>query len=134
MYYRYYTSENPMSDWGHAMFVDNEYTSEQYGNHIFVTDGSACVEIESLADEIEDAYDETFELLPSYLQDCSFKDFLSAFNPIDIVDSAGAWDNYDMYSWFLEYIAEPYNIKGVITNDGAIILDRTLIEYKGTWR
>ena len=61
MYYRYSNSENPMSDWGHAMFVDDEFASENYGDILYTYDGTDGVDIEDLHDIIINEWNRTVD-------------------------------------------------------------------------
>lgn len=130
MYYRYSNSENPMSDWGHAMFVDNEYASENYGDILYAYDGSNSVDIEDLHDIIVDEWAKTVEkcLEPIGFEETDAEDIYNEFNPDDIVMSAGAWDSSELVNWFGETIIAKHDIKAVITNDGAIVFDPSLIK------
>lgn len=134
MYYRYTNSDNPMSDWGHAMFVDNADSSAHYGNNLFLYDGHEAVDIDDLKDAIKTAWDESvangacpydeFIDYSAYSSD----EIYDSFNIDDIVDSASGWDNGSLLSWIYEKVLEPKNIMAVITYDGAVVFDENLIK------
>ena len=130
MYYRYSNSENPMSDWGHAMFVDNEDSSSTYGCYLFLYNGSESVNIEDLKDVITNAWNKSADnfTLPFGYENIDAEDIFNAFNPEDIVMSADGWDNGDLLTWFCEFVAIANDIKAIITNDGAIVFDSELIK------
>ena len=128
-YYRYSNSENPMSDWGHAMFVDDEFASENYGDILYTYDGSDSVDIEDLHDIIVDEWAKIVDkcLEPIGFEEIDAEDIYNEFNPEDIVMSAGAWDS-ELVTWFCDSILAKHDIKAVITNDGAVVFDPTLIK------
>lgn len=129
MYYRYFNSENPMSDWGHAMFVDNEFASENYGDILYTYDGTDGVDIEDLHDIIINEWNRTVDkcMEPIGFEGIDAEDIYNEFNPEDIVMSAGAWDS-ELVTWFGDVILAKHDIKAVITNDGAIVFDPALIK------
>lgn|SRR5699024_7528077 len=129
MYYRFSNSDNPMSDWGHAMFVDNEFSSEGYGDILYTYDGTDGINIEDLHDIIINEWNRTVDngLEPIGFKEIDAEDIYNEFNPEDIVMSAGAWDS-ELVTWFGDVILAKHNIKAIITNDGAIVFDPTLIK------
>lgn len=129
MYYRYSNSENPMSEWGHAMFVDNEFSSENYGSILYIYDGTDAIDIKDLHDIIVDEWNKTIEkgMEPIGFEGIDPEDIFNEFDPEDIVMSAGAWDS-ELVTWFGDVILANYDIKAVITNDGAIVFDPSLIK------
>lgn len=129
MYYRYSNSENPMSEWGHAMFVDNEFSSENYGSILYIYDGTDAIDIKDLHDIIVDEWNKTIEkgMEPIGFEVIDPEDIFNEFDPEDIVMSAGAWDS-ELVTWFGDVILANYDIKAVITNDGAIVFDPSLIK------
>ena len=135
--YRYTNRESPMSDFGHAMFVDNEYSSEMYGRegaNRYIVDQNNLRDISDFYDEIAEKISEQYEngTLPLEIDSIiesgtSADDIARSFNPDDIVMSADAWDNGDLTQWFYENIAEPNDVYGFKTNDGAIVFDENMI-------
>lgn len=135
--YRYTNRESPMSDFGHAMFVDNEYSSEMYGRegaNRYIVDQNNLRDISDFYDEIAEKISEQYEngTLPLEIDriienGTSADDIAHSFNPDDIVMSADAWDNGDLTQWFYENIAEPNDVYGFKTNDGAIVFDENMI-------
>ena len=135
--YRYTNRKSPMSDFGHAMFVDDEYSSEMYGRegaHRYTVDQNHLRDISDFYDEIAQKITEQYEngTLPLEIDSIieggtSADDIARSFNPDDIVMSADAWDNGDLTQWFYENIAEPNDIYGFKTNDGAIVFDENMI-------
>ena len=60
-----------------------------------------------------------------YMQNMTAEEFFQAFDPDDIVDDAGAWDNSDFRLFFNEFI---YNDEAaILLSDGAIVFDENLI-------
>lgn len=91
---------------------------------------------ESTLDEIRQALYEAVEnddLPPSYnssdyqdddwnVDKAKVEELVQCFNPVDIVDSAGSYDDREMVGWLYERF-EP---DMVITNDGAVVIDTSL--------
>lgn len=137
-YFRYTgQSGKPMSDWGHAMFADEDglhkVSGGTYGKNPFFYDGTNGVHIKDLEDAFKQKWSEAQDLGFTRIGDDSITELspsqaFELFNPTDIVDSAGAWDNGDLLEWFYENVAEPNNIGAVLTDDGAIVFDENLIK------
>lgn len=144
MSFRGYHSEDPMSDWGHAMFADkgvNAYFPETLegltssGKHAFSVKKELLTDIEDLTDDIVKTWEEDAEegTLYNYnfdddLFELSEDELMEIFNPPDIVDDAGGYDSEEFLNWFRERIIEPRNIPGVNTYDGAIVFDKSIIK------
>lgn len=136
--YRYTNKDSPMSDYGHAMFVDDEYSSDGYGregDYRYKVDQSRLTDISTLQEEIAEKLQEQYDngMLPREIEEImdfgvSAEQLAEEFNPDDIVMSAGAWDNGDLVQWFWDNIADPNDIYGIKTNDGAIVYDENMIE------
>ncbi len=135
-YYRYASEETPMSDWGHAMFVDNSTDSENYGDYRYSYDGTKGAEITEIVDKIKNAWnackeDDFFpELNDSYYEGLGADEIVKLLNPEDIVMSAEAYD-CSIVNWFYSNVLEPNDIKAVITNNGAVVFDESLIKRDG---
>ena len=134
--YRYYRSpQKVMSAWGHAMFVDDPYSSETYGDFAFGVEHSELVRIDELRDEILAKMREDYENdeLPEDMEyaidqnGLSFEELADEYAPEDIVMSAQGWDNGQFVEWFYNRIIEPKDIKGIKTPDGAIVFDESII-------
>lgn len=131
MYYRFTSKTTPMSDYGHAMFVESRESVEYgYGENEWVYDGNEATNIESIKDIIINKWEESnsFGLIPYHLESLTGEEAYTFFNPDDIVMSAEAWDDGEALEWFCDNIAIPMDIKSVITNDGAIVFDSDLIK------
>ena len=133
MYYRCCRSLNPMSDWGHAMFAESRELTEGYGEYEFIYEGISSVDINDLSKEITDAWNRTKEscVEPLGFEEVDSEEIMKLFNPDNICNSAGAWDCYELLSWFCEQIAIPMGIRAVTTCDGAVVFDESLIKYVG---
>lgn len=127
MFYRYSNSDSAICDiTGFAMFSDNEgRVSSNYGQNLFMYDGTDAVNIEDLKERITNAWNEYRYNAEDYMQDISADEFYSCFDPDDIVDDAGAWDNSDFRRFFADYIYE--NESAIILSSGAIVFDEKLI-------
>ena len=130
-YYRYTNTDSPMSDWGHAMFVDNSTDSDHYGNIAWeveeasdafdMTVESNRTEIaEKLIEAIEDGNISGFDYLA---EQCSVEEVADSFNPDDIVNGAGFYD-----SELIEWIYEAVGGKDIITYDGYIGFNESIIK------
>lgn len=136
--YRYTNSDSPMSDWGHAMFVDSPDASIIYGRenpYRYKVDQAKLTDIGDLREEIIEKLKEQYEdgVLPNDIQQAmdwgaSAEEIADEFDPSDIVISAQGWDNGDFMMWFYDNIAEPNGIYGIKTSDGAIVFDEDMIE------
>ena len=130
MYHRYTDSNSPMSEWGHAMFASRPEPS--YGRNHYIYDGRGAVRIEELEQIVKDAWlacqesGDWGEMYDDYYQSLSADEAFGSLNPTDIVSSAGGWD-CDLMVWFWQFVAEPNGITAVLTNDGAIVFDESLI-------
>lgn len=135
LYYRGTSSSNPMSDWGHAMFVDSYENSYNGLDHKWVFDGSQATSISDLKEKIiiawnqykENGYYNSFTSDDNdYYVTLSAEEVYNSFNPNDIVNSAEGYDS-SLVAWLWEMILEPNNIYAVTTNDGAVVFDENLI-------
>lgn len=140
MSYRLYGREDGLSEFGHAMFTDNPSEVDGgYGHggyHWFSVDSARLTNIDDLreailaarrntnAEEFSLAADaEDWERLMKPMGDDEFFDM---FNPADIVDSAGAYDDSLLIVWLWERVLEPMGIYGVKTQDGAVCYGASL--------
>lgn len=135
LYYRGTLSNNPMSEWGHAMFVDNFENSYCGRGCDWTFEGTLATPITELKEAIISAWNQ-------YLEDGYFGGFINndndyyttltaeevynSFNPYDIVNSAEGYDD-TLVTWLWEMVLEPNNIYAVTTNDGAVVFDESLI-------
>ena len=130
MYYRSYKEESPMSEWGHAMFSD--HIDPWQGEPNYTYDGTGAVDISDLEDVIKDAWSESLkneDFDDTFMADITAEDAFKSFAPEDIVMSAEAWDDGDMVQWIWNKVLEPKDIYAVITPDGAIVFDESLIKH-----
>lgn len=131
MYRRNTHSNNPMSDYGHAMFVEIEKEDSigSYGPVAWLYDGTDITPIETLREAIISTWDEYNDicLVPRTFEHLSGEDIYNACLPVDIVDSAGIYDDGDLVQWLWEHVFEERDIRAVSTPDGAIVFDETLI-------
>jgi hypothetical protein len=127
MYYRMASSKNPMSDWGHAMFANSMANiSNNYGDTLYTFDGYESIKIEDLSDVIIEAHRNN--PLTNNGWEISEDEIVAIFNPDDIVNGAGGWDDGDAFTWFWENVGDKLDLKAVLTNDGAIVFDESLIK------
>jgi hypothetical protein len=127
LYERYTnTPDDPMSEWGHAMFSQGDSSSSygKYGWRIKLSEEAHLSTIDDLADDIRKAADQ-FGIPENYE---SVDDLIGLANPKNIIDSAGAWDDADAVGWLWENVLDPLKIKGITTKDGAVVFDKSIIE------
>lgn len=138
--YHRYTNNGPMSEWGHAMFAKgNPYRVSFYGDNHYTFDGNAphigtiISDIKArILEDVEQGYsnlDSDFDLLG--ITEDNIDEFVTAYNPSDVVDTAGAWDNSYLLAaaWS---VLESKEIYAVLLDDGAIVFDESLIN-KTEW-
>lgn len=115
--YRYYNSESPMSELGHAMFADSQEAVRKFGNTLYTVNSKDLVDIRDI---IEGFYTGKFQRNHMIV-------FPQVLDPEHIAVSAEFWDIPLCVQWFIQSIAIPNNIKGVKTRDGAIVFDSSII-------
>ena len=130
----------------HAMFMsakdppDAINMLDSYGNNLFElfpTTSKEYPRAESLNKDIYKALGRSYRSgempyeMRGILQEGngSARKIANEFNPTEIVDSAGAYDNPTMFDWFWDHVAEKKGLKGVLTNDGAVAFDRDNISH-----
>lgn len=127
MYYRYADENNKINGMtGFGMFTENEdRVSGCYGSKRYTYDGADGVNIDDLKDRFIRAWDECKDCAPDYMQELTGEEFFESFNPEDIVDDAGAWDNDDFRRFFNDFIYDDES--AIILDNGAIVFDENLI-------
>lgn len=128
------SGKNPISAYtGYAMFADNANAiADVYGEDMYMVDHKNLVDIDDFKVKIAQAWDDAAEngTLPAELDVISNEYDGEAvaqdFDPPDIVDGAGAWDNPDITAWAFDAgIFE--DVAGVKTRDGAVVWDPDVI-------
>lgn len=134
IYVRRTKNDNPMSDWGHAMFVEGTPdTLGAYGDVVHRFDGKNAMPISDLKEKMEAAYEKYPAFFSEYEDIEDFEDLYHWFDPDDIVDSAEAYDNADFLEWLYTRVLSPNGIEAITTQQGAIVFDPDLIETLGKW-
>lgn len=133
--YRFYSSDDPMSRAGYAMFADEpDRVGSGYGGdekRAFSVEESSLTDISDIKEKIIEARHNTDENTPWELEDyedVSDDSFAELFDPEDIVDSAAAYDDESLVSWLWNNVLEPNDIAGVKTNDGAVAFSPDIIK------
>ena len=142
MSYRIAGEDSPMSDYGHAMFADDpssyiaaEINLLRGSRGIYAVRHDLLTDINDLKKEIakrwdedrDDAFDNAPMITDEYLEGVTGEEIAEEFDPKDIVDSAAAYDNYELTQWFYDRVIEPGEIAGVKTSDGAVVFDDSAI-------
>ena len=142
MSYRIAGEDSPMSDYGHAMFADDpssyiaaEVNLLRGSRGIYAVRHDLLTDINDLKKEIarrwdedrDDAFDNAPMITDEYLEGVTGEEIAEEFDPKDIVDSAAAYDNYELTQWFYDRVIEPGEIAGVKTSDGAVVFDDSAI-------
>ena len=130
--YRAHRGKSVMSEFGHAMFMDDPGSIEIYGNNRYSVFKEDLTSIDDLKRKFAEQWDRDKErgFLPhQYMEEMSGEEAADNFDPTDIVDSAQAWDNEDMVQWFFAHEDLFENTPGVKTSDGAVVWDENII-YK----
>lgn len=127
-YYRYTNGETAVSEYtGFGMFAKNrDRISQCYGSNCFTYDGANGVDINDMHDRFLEAWEECKDSAPDYMQEMTVEEFFKAFDPEDIVDDAGAWDNDDFRRFFVDFIYD--DEAAILLSDGAIVFDETLVK------
>lgn len=133
--YRFYSSDDPMSRAGYAMFADEpDRVGSGYGGdekRAFSVEESSLTDISDIKEKIIEARHNTYENTPWELEDyedVSDDSFAELFDPEDIVDSAAAYDDESLVSWLWNNVLEPNDIAGVKTSDGAVAFSPDIIK------
>lgn len=133
--YRFYSSDDPMSRAGYAMFADepDRVGSGDGGDEkrAFSVEESSLMDISDIKEKIIEARHNTDENTPWELEDyedVSDDSFAELFDPEDIVDSAAAYDDESLVSWLWNNVLEPNDIAGVKTSDGAVAFSPDIIK------
>ncbi len=133
--YRFYSSDDPMSRAGYAMFADEpDGVGSGYGGdekRAFSVEESSLTDISDIKEKIIEARHNTDENTPWELEDyedVSDDSFAELFDPEDIVDSAAAYDDESLVSWLWNNVLEPNDIAGVKTSDGAVAFSPDIIK------
>ncbi len=140
-YDRWAGSSSPMSRAGYAMFAESSThdrvvgRGSKFGNTLYIYYGKDAVHVDDIRKNIIKAWNEDVETddIPSGMQTAimdgiTAEDIADSFNPVDIVESADSFDDEEMTSWLYNRVLEPSGIEAVITNDGAIVFNKDLIE------
>ena len=130
--YRCTNSSEVMSDYGYAMFGDNAAWVDGDGENLYSVFHDDLEDINNLKKKIAEAWDEDVEMetIPADLEvlarEKTGEQIAEDFDPMDIVDGAGAWDLPELASWAFERgIFE--GVPGVKTRDGAVVWDDSII-------
>lgn len=133
--YRFYSSDDPMSRAGYAMFADEpDRAGSGYGGdekRAFSVEESSLTDISDIKEKIIEARHNTDENTPWELEDyedVSDDSFAELFDPEDIADSAAAYDDESLVSWLWNNVLEPNDIAGVKTSDGAVAFSPDIIK------
>ncbi len=139
-YHRHTDSDNPMSDWGHAMFSEDLYQTDSYGkNHWTIAPDEKQENVIGAYDSEFIAAATTFynEIMPEVAEDVSkchgissdiaIEKLIDEMNPDHIVNSAEFWDSEDI-GLFWEHVMEPNGWDTVITYDGCVTFNMDMIE------
>lgn len=126
-YFRFTNKNNPMSDWGHAMFADDRNMVEFYGKNEFTLDIANTVSIYDLENAIKDAWNE--DPCSEYAH-LSADEAFAAFCPEEIVNSAEAYD-CELVCWLWNAVLAPARIMAIRTDNGAVCFDESLIAKVG---
>lgn len=127
--------DSALSDYGHAMFADDPSAIEAYGDTFYSVRHSDLADINDIKGRIAEQWEADKEagMLPyelDVLSHLSGEEVAEAFDPADMVDSAGAWDDGDVMTWaFRAGVFD--DIGGVKTSDGAVVWDEGLIHRTG---
>lgn len=125
--YRAHRGSSPMSRAGYAMFSDSPDATHGYGDHQYAVYKNDLESMDAFKKRIADAWNEVEEkgVYPNgleYLEGTSGEEIAELFDPDDIIDSAGAWDNEELVEWAFDSGLFD-GAHGVNTKDGAVVWD-----------
>jgi hypothetical protein len=135
MYHRYNDSaKTPDNGIGMAMFVTDENKARNYGTDHWTYNGvkalPAIIIVESVISKMINA-----DWLPDYLDwfrdNAEWDAFRDRFDPEDINESAGIWDDPASVEWIWDNALDPMDVDALTTRDGAILFNMTLAVYVG---
>ena len=134
VYYRFYGSDDPMSRAGYAMFAkDVDEVGAGYGGRnkrAFSVRDEDLTPFSDIESKVIEARHRTDENSPWEIEDysgMSDDEFAAMFNPEDIVDSAYGYDSEELTAWLWENVLDPNGIKGIETDNGAVVFDPSII-------
>lgn len=134
VYYRFYGSDDPMSRAGYAMFAkDVDEVGAGYGGRnkrAFSVRDEDLTPFSDIESKVIEARHRTDESSPWEIEDysgMSDDEFAAMFNPEDIVDSAYGYDSEELTAWLWENVLDPNGIKGIETDNGAVVFDPSVI-------
>ncbi len=129
-----YAGESPISsEVGYGMFADDAPSTDMYGDDLYVVDHASLPSINDVKPAIAEAWDKAVEdwALPPSLDALSEywsgAEIAEDFDPKNIIDGAGAWDNPDLVTWAFDNGVFD-DIPGVKTSDGAIVWDAETVK------
>ncbi len=129
-----YAGESPISsEVGYGMFADDAPSTDMYGDDLYVVDHASLPSINDVKPAIAEAWDKAVEdwALPPSLDALSEywsgAEIAEDFDPKNIIDGAGAWDNPDLVTWAFDNGLFD-DIPGVKTSDGAIVWDAETVK------
>lgn len=136
--YRFTSRDNPLSDWDSAMFADNAESVTMYGKQAWSVNHSDLIDIDDLMPIIKEELHKEFESGEIYNhfggyaiddddEEKTVNQIADSFAPKDIVETAQGYDNDEAVQWLWDKIAEPRDIKGIKTPDGAFVFDTSII-------
>lgn len=120
--HRYTRGDVPVNRSGYMLFADDvEKVANNYGKNHWVADVSDLPTVGQIKEKIRNFFNSRADILDEY--QVTAKELAESFDPDDIVNSAGGWDNEDLVSEIYTNILEPEGIIGVKVNDGAVLFD-----------
>lgn len=129
LFYRATNRSTPLNDVGHMMFSDRGPEAvEHFGKHMYQVDIGEIPQ-----ESIVNAGDNKFKrrAMRALLEGqnrlnyarSDFPEFVRGFNPDDIIDNAGSWDNPDIAEVLYDNYLGKEGIEAIKTKDGLILLN-----------
>lgn len=120
MFYRF-SNSGPISPSGHALFSTTRHLVKDFGINEYRYDGKKAILVDCI---MFLAYE---KWLTKNMPEMTWEKFTRFLNPYNIVKSAGIYDS-KMFEWLHKEVILPNNIKALLTLDGAVVFDESLIE------
>lgn len=137
-YYRRTNGPSPDNGVGYMQFSANPSQIEGYGKYLYgVTPDEASSIYAGSPEFRREAYRSlrrARDELPSWLENSpeEIRKIVDGMNPPRIVDNAGVWDSHDaLVPIIWDKVLEPNGWNSVITNDGAVVFDPSIVKMFG---
>lgn len=135
VYFRNTQKATPDNGTGYMMFSDDADRVQHYGPNSWAFDSDSLPAADVLdartpeaIRKIQRLFAEDLDFVRSFGRGASPKKLANEANPKDIVDAAGVWDSPEAVEKIYNGLIDPEMYRAVLTNNGAIVFDRSLVK------